>query len=137
MPPGFTIVGEKADFLIPYGQTMEQFRAARGRGNSYAIARLREGVSFEQAFSGYHRIGAERDLARLFATAPEEAGVSGADLDFVVARLEDAWERLESEIERADELAYRLSFHQLWGRFLEAVHGARPSGKRAHRHAGR
>jgi hypothetical protein len=33
---------------------------------------------------------AERDLARLFATAPEEAGVSGADLDFVVARLEDA-----------------------------------------------
>ncbi len=33
---------------------------------------------------------AERDLARLFAAAPEEAGVSGADLDFVVSRLEDA-----------------------------------------------
>jgi hypothetical protein len=33
---------------------------------------------------------AERDLARLFAAAPREAGVSGADLDFVVARLEDA-----------------------------------------------
>jgi len=32
---------------------------------------------------------AERDLARLFA-APETAGVSGADLDFVVARLEEA-----------------------------------------------
>ena len=49
MPPGFTIVGQKADFLIPYGQTTEQLRAVRGRGSSYAIARLREGVSFEQA----------------------------------------------------------------------------------------
>ena len=27
MPPGFTIVGQKADFLIPYGQTLEQLRA--------------------------------------------------------------------------------------------------------------
>ena len=50
MPPGFTIVGQKADFLIPYGQTTEQLRAVRGRGSSYAIARLREGVSFEQAY---------------------------------------------------------------------------------------
>jgi putative ABC transport system permease protein len=51
MPPGFTVVGQKADFLIPYGQTMDQLRAVRGRGSSYAIARLRKGVSFEQAFS--------------------------------------------------------------------------------------
>jgi putative ABC transport system permease protein len=51
MPPGFTVVGQKADFLIPYGQTVEQLRAVRGRGSSYAIARLREGVSFENAFS--------------------------------------------------------------------------------------
>ena len=27
MPPGFTLVGQKADFLIPYGQTLEQLRA--------------------------------------------------------------------------------------------------------------
>ena len=32
MPAGFTIVGQKADFLIPYGRTMEQLRAVRGRG---------------------------------------------------------------------------------------------------------
>jgi putative ABC transport system permease protein len=51
MPPGFTVVGEKADFLIPYGQTLEQFRAVRGRDSSYAIARLQGGVSFEQAYS--------------------------------------------------------------------------------------
>lgn len=31
MPPGFTLVGQKADFLMPYGQTLEQLRAVRGR----------------------------------------------------------------------------------------------------------
>ncbi len=51
MPPGFTIVGQKAEFLVPYGQTLEQLRAVRGRGSSYAIARLRDGVSFEEAYS--------------------------------------------------------------------------------------
>ena len=59
MPPGFTVVGQKADFLIPYGQTLEQLRAVHGRGNSYAIARLREGVSFEQAYSEMRSIYAE------------------------------------------------------------------------------
>ena len=51
MPPRFTLVGEKADFLIPYGQTLEQLRAVRGRGSSYAIARLRDGTSFDQAYA--------------------------------------------------------------------------------------
>ena len=51
MPHGFTVVGEKADFLVPFGQTVEQLRAVRGRGSSYAIARLRAGVSLEQASS--------------------------------------------------------------------------------------
>ena len=50
MPRGFTIVGQKADFFIPYGQTVEQLRAFRGRDNSFAIARLRPAVTFEQAF---------------------------------------------------------------------------------------
>jgi putative ABC transport system permease protein len=59
MPPGFTIVGQKADFMIPYGQTPEQLRAVRGRGSSYAIARLRAGVSFEQASSEMRGIYAE------------------------------------------------------------------------------
>lgn len=51
MPAGFTIVGQNADFLVPYGNTLEQLRAVRGRGRSYAIARLRPGVTFEQAYS--------------------------------------------------------------------------------------
>ena len=59
MPPRFTIVGEKADVLIPYGQTLEQLRAVRGRGSSYAIARLRDGVSFEQAYSEMRNIFAD------------------------------------------------------------------------------
>ena len=59
MPARFTIVGQKADFLIPYGQTMEQLRAVRGRGNSYAVARLREGTSFEGAYSEMRSIYAE------------------------------------------------------------------------------
>ena len=59
MPAGFTIVGQKADFLIPYGQTLEQLRAVRGRGSSYGIARLRDGVSLEQAYTEMRRIYAE------------------------------------------------------------------------------
>jgi putative ABC transport system permease protein len=59
MPAGFTIVGQKADFLIPYGQTVEQLRAVRGRGSSYAVARLGEGVSFERAYSEMRSIYAE------------------------------------------------------------------------------
>jgi putative ABC transport system permease protein len=59
MAPGFTIVGQKADFLIPYGLTLTQLRAVGGRGSSYAIARLRDGVSFEQAYSEMRRIFAD------------------------------------------------------------------------------
>lgn len=63
MPPRFTVVGQKADFLIPYGQTIEQLRAARGRGSSYAIGRLRDGVSLE---------GAYREMRSLFADLERE-----------------------------------------------------------------
>jgi putative ABC transport system permease protein len=41
MPPGFTVIGEKADFMIPYGWTMEQLRSSPGRGSSHGIARSR------------------------------------------------------------------------------------------------
>ena len=59
MPPGFTVVGEKANFLIPYGLTIEQLRAVRGRDSSYAVARLREGVSFAQALGEMRSIYAD------------------------------------------------------------------------------
>ena len=49
MPPGFTIEGQRADFYGTFGWTLEQLRAAPGRGSSHAIARLRDGVSVEQA----------------------------------------------------------------------------------------
>ena len=64
MPPEFTVVGQKAAFLVPYGQTLQQLRAVSGRGSSYAIARLRDGVSFEHAASEMRGIFA--DLEREF-----------------------------------------------------------------------
>jgi putative ABC transport system permease protein len=59
MPPGFTIVGRNASFLIPYGQTLEQLRAVSGRGSSHAVARLRDGVTFEQAFGEMRSVYAQ------------------------------------------------------------------------------
>jgi len=51
MPPDFTLLGERTDFLIPYGWTIEGLRSTQGRGFSYGLARLRDGVSLEQASS--------------------------------------------------------------------------------------
>src|SRR5262245_53653203 len=59
MPSGFTVVGDKGDFFIPYGLSLAQLRAVYGRGSSYAVARLRDGVSFEQAFGEMRRIFAD------------------------------------------------------------------------------
>lgn len=64
MPAGFTVAGQKADFLVPYGQSLEQLRAAGGRGSSYAIARVRDGVSFAEATSEMRAVFA--DLEREF-----------------------------------------------------------------------
>lgn len=64
MPPAFTMVGQKADFLVPYGQTLEQLRATGGRGSSYALARLRDGVSLAQATDDMRAVFA--DLEREF-----------------------------------------------------------------------
>jgi putative ABC transport system permease protein len=63
MPARFTIVGQKADFIVPYGLTVEQLRATRGRGSSYALGRLRPGVSFAQA---------EEEMRRIFADLERE-----------------------------------------------------------------
>jgi predicted permease len=51
MPAGFTMMGEKTPFLMPYGWRLEQLRASLGRGASYGLARLRDGVTLEQASS--------------------------------------------------------------------------------------
>jgi putative ABC transport system permease protein len=59
MPPGFTVEGTKASFMVPYGWTVERLRAAQGRGSSHGIARLRNGVSFEQAADEMRRIAAQ------------------------------------------------------------------------------
>lgn len=69
MPPAFTVVGQKFDFLIPFGLSLEQLRAYDGRGSGYAIARLRDGATFEQASSEMRSMFAdlEREAPRLNA----------------------------------------------------------------------
>ena len=82
MPPGFTVVGQKANFLIPSGQTAEQMRAVRGRDNSYAVARLREGVSFERAYSEMRehlRRARERGAAAQRPADGDAVRVAGTD----------------------------------------------------------
>ena len=64
MPAGFTMVGQSADFLVPFGLTLQQLRDYGGRGNSYAIARLTDGASFAQATGEMRGIFA--DLEREF-----------------------------------------------------------------------
>jgi putative ABC transport system permease protein len=59
MPEDFTLLGERTDFLIPYGWTIERLRAAPGRGFSYGLARLRDGVSLEQASSDMKAIASQ------------------------------------------------------------------------------
>ena len=58
MPPGFTIMGQRASFLMPYGWRVDQLRSATGRGSSFGLARLGEGVTFEQATSEMQSIAA-------------------------------------------------------------------------------
>ncbi len=59
MPPDFTLLGARTDFLIPYGWTIEDLRSAPGRGFSHGLARLRDGVSFEQASSDMKTIASQ------------------------------------------------------------------------------
>jgi putative ABC transport system permease protein len=64
MPPRFTVVGQKFDFLVPYAFSVDQLRAASGRGSSYAIARLSDGVSADAALAEMR--GIYGDLERQF-----------------------------------------------------------------------
>ena len=59
MPPGFTIEGQRADYLITYEWTIERLRSATGRGSSHGLARLRPGVSFAQAVDDMKTIAAQ------------------------------------------------------------------------------
>jgi putative ABC transport system permease protein len=64
MPEGFTVFGEKTDFLIPYGWTLAGLRETPGRGSSFGVARLRDDVTFAQA---------ESDMKALMALREKEA----------------------------------------------------------------
>jgi putative ABC transport system permease protein len=64
MAPDFSIEGQRADFYIPYGWTIEALRAATGRGLSHAIGRLRDGVTYAQAVA---------DMTALFTQLEKEA----------------------------------------------------------------
>ncbi len=61
MPEGFTLFGEKTDFLIPYGWTMAGLRETPGRGSSFGLALLRDDVSFAQAESDMKALMALRE----------------------------------------------------------------------------
>ncbi len=80
MPPQFTIAGQQADFFVPYGATIEQFRAARGRGGSYAVARLHDGASFEDAF---------REMRAIYAALEQEEPQRNAGRTVMLFRLAD------------------------------------------------
>jgi len=64
MPAGFTLMGQGASFLRPYGWKLEQMRNAPGRGSSFGLARLKDGISFEQATGDMRAIAAslEREV---------------------------------------------------------------------------
>jgi len=59
MPPGFSVIGQRANFLIPYGWTLDRLRSAPGRGSSHGFARLRDGVTFQQAEADMKVIAAQ------------------------------------------------------------------------------
>jgi putative ABC transport system permease protein len=80
MPPRFSIAGQNADFVVPYGATIEQLRAARGRGGSYALARLRDGASFEEAYS---------EMRAIYAALEKEEPQRNAGRTVMLFRLTD------------------------------------------------
>jgi len=80
MPPGFSIAGQNADFLVPYGATLEQLRSARGRGGSYALARLGDGASFDDAFA---------EMRAIYAALEKEEPQRNAGRTVMLFRLTD------------------------------------------------
>jgi putative ABC transport system permease protein len=66
MAPNFTIEGLESNYLIPYGWTIDRLRRAPGRGYSHGLARLKDGVSFDQAYDEMRRL-----MAQLEKEAPQ------------------------------------------------------------------
>ncbi len=64
MPPRFTVEGLVTNYLMPYGWKIDQLRTAPGRGASHGIARLKDGVTFEQVYD---------DMKTLMAQLEKEA----------------------------------------------------------------
>jgi putative ABC transport system permease protein len=60
MPQGFTLLGAKTEFLVPYGWTLQGLRETPGRGGSFGLARLRDDVTFAQAESDMKALMAQR-----------------------------------------------------------------------------
>ena len=80
MPSAFTVVGQTFDFMVPFGLSLEQLRAYDGRGSGYAIARLRDGATFEQASS---------EMRSLFADLEREEPRRNARRTVMVFRVQD------------------------------------------------
>ena len=80
MPSAFTVVGQTFDFIVPFGLSLEQLRAYDGRGSGYAIARLRDGATFEQASS---------EMRSLFADLEREEPRRNARRTVMVFRVQD------------------------------------------------
>ncbi len=119
MPPGFTIEGLPGAYMIPYGWTVEQLRNAQGRGSSHGIARLRDGVSFEQAYS---EMRAHHVAARKGGAAAQHQLVDHAGADSRADRRSDSARPVRPRRRRAARPADRL--RQCRQPAARAQHGA-------------
>jgi len=80
MPAGFTVAGQRASFLVPDGRTSDQLRGVHGRESSYAIARLRDRVTFDQAAG---------EMRTIFADLEREAPARNASRTVILLPIQE------------------------------------------------